>query len=153
MGVSPDRRGGRTPALISPVLLLLVLVLGIVGVVQAEVTVYHQTPFGVSQHQHQQQQHGSPPIQGNSSLTSSSIGAVYTGAPAYDPMVLQAPPVPSLTAGTASGGYAIQLASSSVGVPLLSVPVGAGSSDASSSFWGFSIEFSVIEQVCKWVLR
>jgi hypothetical protein len=90
---------------------------------------------------------------------------MYTGAPAYDPMVLQAPPVPSPSTPLAvpgstgnvttsnNGTYVIQLASSSVGgLSSLSERVGfVEESEESKSFWGFSIEFSVIEQVCECV--
>ncbi|KAG1830641.1 glycoside hydrolase family 79 protein [Suillus variegatus] len=67
--------------------------------------------------------------------TTTASSANYTGAAAYDPTVLTPPPVPSgLTTQ-----FGIQLSSSSV--QGLSIP-------QKGSFMGFSIEFTVINQIC-----
>ncbi|OJA18107.1 hypothetical protein AZE42_11989 [Rhizopogon vesiculosus] len=68
--------------------------------------------------------------------TATSAAATYTGAAAYDPTVLTPPPVPTgLTTQ-----FAIQLSSSSAAVQGLSIP-------QKGSFMGFSIEFTVINQI------
>lgn len=85
--------------------------------VTASITVYSQEPFGVG--------------------TTTAAAATYTGAAAYDPTVLNPPPVPSPPPPTQ---FSIQLQSSSSDVNGLSIP-------QSGSFLGFSIEFSVINQV------
>jgi hypothetical protein len=69
-------------------------------------------------------------------LSSAAAAAAYTPAAEYDSTVLMAPPVPS----PATSQFAIQLQSSASDVIGLSIPHGG-------SFWGFSIEFSVINQV------
>lgn len=69
--------------------------------------------------------------------TSTAAAANYTGAAAYDPTVLTPPPVPSgLTTQ-----FGIQLSSSSAAVQGLSIP-------QKGSFMGFSIEFTVVNQIC-----
>lgn len=65
----------------------------------------------------------------------SAAAATYTGAAAYDPTILNAPPVPSPAPPTQ---FSLQLSNSVV--PGVSIP-------QSGSFFGFSIEFSVINQV------
>ncbi|KAJ8585043.1 glycoside hydrolase family 79 protein [Rhizopogon salebrosus TDB-379] len=68
--------------------------------------------------------------------TTTAAAANYTGAAAYDPTVLTPPPVPSgLTTQ-----FGIQLSSSSATVQGLSIP-------QSGSFMGFSIEFTVVNQI------
>ncbi|KAG1737107.1 glycoside hydrolase family 79 protein [Suillus paluster] len=68
--------------------------------------------------------------------TTAAAAANYTGAAAYDPTVLTPPPVPTgLTTQ-----FGIQLSSSSAAVQGLSIP-------QKGSFMGFSIEFSVINQI------
>lgn len=72
------------------------------------------------------------------SSTSTAAAANYTGAAAYDPTVLTPPPVPSgLTTQ-----FGIQLSSSSAAVQGLSIP-------QKGSFMGFSIEFTVVNQICQ----
>ncbi|KAH7884820.1 glycoside hydrolase family 79 protein [Phlebopus sp. FC_14] len=68
--------------------------------------------------------------------TSSASAATYTGAAAYDPTVLTPPPVPS--------GFQTQL---SLNVQASSSNVNGLSQPLKGSFLGFSIEFSVINQV------
>lgn len=69
--------------------------------------------------------------------SSTSAAATYTGAAAYDPTVLTPPPVPTgLTTQ-----FGIQLSSSSATVQGLSIP-------QKGSFMGFSIEFTVVNQIC-----
>ncbi|KAH7922605.1 glycoside hydrolase family 79 protein [Leucogyrophana mollusca] len=84
--------------------------------VRASVTVYSQIPLGDS--------------------TATAAGANYTGAAAYDPTVLQPPPVPS---GLPTQ-FSIQLQGSTSAVSGLSI-------QQRGSFLGYSIEFSVIDQV------
>lgn len=70
--------------------------------------------------------------------TTTAAAANYTGAAAYDPTVLTPPPVPSgLTTQ-----FGIQLSSSSATVQGLSIP-------QRGSFMGFSIEFTVVNQICQ----
>lgn len=88
------------------------------SLVNASVTVYHQVPFT------------------DSTTTTSAASANYTGAAAYDPTVLTPPPVP---AGLTTQ-FGIQLSSSSATVQNLSIP-------QKGSFLGFSIEFTVVNQI------
>jgi len=69
--------------------------------------------------------------------TSTTPGAAYTGLRAYDPTVLQPPPLPSPAPGNQ---FNLQLTQAAGAVQGLSVPL-------KGSFWGFSIEVSVINQV------
>ena len=86
----------------------------------AQITVYYQQ--------------GQQPL---ASGTSSASSANYTGAAAYNPTVLNppAPPNPAITTN-----FAIQLQNG--GTP------GASISQI-GSFFGFSIEMSVVNQVCE----
>jgi hypothetical protein len=86
----------------------------------ASVTVYHQL--------HQQ------PL----SLTTTANAASYTGAAAYDPTVLEPPPPPHPPINRQFG---IQLGNG--GTPGASIP-------QNGAFFGFSIEMSVVDQVCEW---
>lgn len=70
--------------------------------------------------------------------TTTASSANYTGAAAYDPTVLTPPPVP---AGLTTQ-FGIQLSSSSAAVQGLSIP-------HQGSFMGFSIEFTVVNQICE----
>jgi len=97
---------------------LFLVVLGL-GAVNAGITVYYppgQSPLGVSG-------------------TASAGAAAYTGAAAYNPTVLIAPPVPN---PPAPSQFTIQLQNG--GTPGVSIP-------QAGDFMGFSIEFSVINQV------
>jgi hypothetical protein len=68
---------------------------------------------------------------------------VQTTLAAYDMTQLQPPAPPSPNPGAAA--YTMSLQRSAAAVPGLSIPhVGAG-------FWGFSIEMSVISQVCAYI--
>ncbi|KAJ7145149.1 glycoside hydrolase family 79 protein [Mycena crocata] len=87
------------------------------------ITVYKQQPFGDTQ------------TTATSSASGSAAAASYTGAAAYDPTVLVAPPVPIPPPPTK---FTQQLSSSPV--PGLSIP-------QAGYFYGFSVEFSVINQV------
>lgn len=69
--------------------------------------------------------------------TSSADSASYTGAAAYDPTVLNAPGIPNPPAGNQ---FSIQLSGSNATQGGLSIPL-------SGSFFGFSIEMSVANQV------
>jgi hypothetical protein len=88
---------------------------------RASVTVYNQLPLGAA--------------------TASAAAANYTGAAAYDPTVLTAPPVPS---PAPPNTFSLQLMSTPNDVQGLSIPL-------SGDFLGFSIEFSVISQVSKYI--
>ncbi|EDR09602.1 glycoside hydrolase family 79 protein [Laccaria bicolor S238N-H82] len=90
----------------------------------AQITVYYQQ--------------GQQPL---ASGTSSATSANYTGAAAYNPTVLNppAPPNPAITTN-----FAIQLQNG--GTPGASIP-------QTGSFFGFSIEMSVVNQVCETVLQ
>lgn len=83
------------------------------------VTIYGQEPLGA---------------------TSTAPGAKYTGLKAYDPTVLNPPPIPN---PAPASQYTLQLIQNANGVQGLSVPTIYG------SFLGFSIEVSVVNQVCK----
>ncbi|KAG1761526.1 glycoside hydrolase family 79 protein [Suillus occidentalis] len=74
--------------------------------------------------------------------TTTAASANYTGAAAYDPTVLTPPPVP---AGLTTQ-FGIQLSSSSAAVQGLSIP-------HQGSFMGFSIEFTVVNQICDTYLQ
>lgn len=70
--------------------------------------------------------------------TGTGAAADYTGSAAYNPTVLEAPPPPG--AAALPTNFGISLASS--------VPPGA-SIMQSGNFFGFSIEMSVVNQVCE----
>lgn len=97
-------------------------VLPFLPVVWSSITVYHQQPFGATT---------------TTSASGSAAAASYTGAAAYDPTILNAPPIPDPRPPTT---FFQQLSSSPV--PGLSIP-------QSGYFLGFSVEFSVINQVCE----
>lgn len=87
----------------------------------AAVTVYGtgtQAPLGIS-----------------STASATAASANYTGSAAYNPTVLKAPDVPNPKPPNA---FDIQLATG--GMPGMSIPI-------PSSFFGFSVEFSVANQV------
>ncbi|KAJ6627347.1 glycoside hydrolase family 79 protein [Mycena sp. CBHHK59/15] len=90
--------------------------------VWSAITVYHQQPFGDT-------------TTSTASSSGSAAAASYTGAAAYDPTVLTAPPIPDPPPATK---FFQQL--SSAPVSGLSIP-------QSGYFFGFSVEFSVINQV------
>ena len=93
------------------------------GIAQADVTVYGtgtQRPFGTT-----------------ASASATGAAANYTGAAAYNPTVLKAPPVPNPKPAT---NFNIQLQPG--GMPGLSITL-------PGSFFGFSVEFSVANQVRK----
>jgi len=95
------------------------------GVVQANVTVYGtgtQNPFLLS---------------GSATATASGAAASYTGAAAYNPTVLNAPPVPNPKPPTS---FDIHLQNG--GMQNLSITIPNG-------FFGFSVEMSVANQVRK----
>lgn len=101
------------------------LALGIGALLQAlgnakgSVTVYYQQ--------------GQNPFQ-----TTTASAANYTGAAAYNPTVLDAPPVPS----PLPTNFPIQLTNG--GQPGASIP-------QIGQFFGFSIEMSVVNQVCEYL--
>ncbi|EGN92294.1 glycoside hydrolase family 79 protein [Serpula lacrymans var. lacrymans S7.3] len=99
--------------------LSLLCYLSFLSVAQASVTVYSQVRLG------------SP------TGTASGSAASYTGAAAYDPTILNPPPIPSPAPATQ---FTLQLASSAQNVQGLSIP-------QPGAFFGFSIEMSVINQV------
>jgi len=86
------------------------------------VTVYGQTPLGAT-----------------TTPTSAAPGATYTGLKAYDTTTLTPPALPNPLPATQ---FAIQLEQAAANVPGLSIQV-------SGSMFGFSIETSVITQVCE----
>ncbi|KAH9834480.1 glycoside hydrolase family 79 protein [Rhodofomes roseus] len=69
--------------------------------------------------------------------TSVAPNAVYTGAAAYDPTVLTAPPIPDPAPPTQFG---VQLSNNAGNVSALTISPGG-------AFLGFSIEMSVVDQV------
>jgi hypothetical protein len=101
---------------------LALLGLGLASSVHA-VTVYSQKPLATSV-----------------ATSTTPAAADYTGAAAYDPTVLNPPPVPSPAINTQFG---VQLQSSGSAVQGLGVK-------QSGSFLGFSVEMSVANQVCEW---
>ncbi|OSD00691.1 glycoside hydrolase family 79 protein [Trametes coccinea BRFM310] len=103
--------------------LLCALVAAVSGV-QA-VTVYGQQPLVTS------------------TTTSSAPGATYTGLAAYDPRILDPPPLPD---PLPPNQFGIQLSASASNVQGLSIPL-------SGSFFGFSVEMSVVTQVSESVIH
>ena len=99
---------------------LVLELLGSLALVRASVTVYGQQPIGQTQ-------------------TQSAGSATYTGYQAYNPTVLIPPPLPSPAPPTQ---FNVGLQQSAAQVSGISIPV-------NGSFWGFSIETSVITQVCE----
>lgn len=87
----------------------------------ATVTVYHQAPLG------------------SATISTSTTPATYTAAAAYDPNMLTPPAVPQAFATQISVSVPVNTDSIILGPPL------------KGSFLGFSIEFSVINQVCKYL--
>ncbi|PCH43216.1 glycoside hydrolase family 79 protein [Wolfiporia cocos MD-104 SS10] len=85
------------------------------------VTVYSQVPFAAA----------------STSATSSALGSTYTGLAAYDPTVLNPPPIPS---PLPPNQFGIQLSNNASDVQGLSIPL-------SGAFLGFSVEMSVADQV------
>lgn len=81
------------------------------------VTVYGQTPLGATQ--------------------TLQPGATYTGLPAYDPTVLNPPPMAPIP-----GPYSLQLTNDVNAVGGVSIPL-------NGTFYGFSIEMSVVNQICE----
>ncbi|KAI0659526.1 glycoside hydrolase family 79 protein [Cubamyces menziesii] len=69
--------------------------------------------------------------------TSYAPGATYTGLAAYDPRILDPPPLPD---PLPPNQFGIQLSASSSNVQGLSIPL-------SGAFFGFSVEMSVVTQV------
>lgn len=91
--------------------------------VYASVTVYYQ--------------YGQHPLE---STTTTAAAADYTGAAAYDPTVLNPPPPPNPPIPTQ---FAIQLQNG--GTPGVSIA-------QHGAFFGFSIEMSVVDQVCECIV-
>ncbi|KIM41887.1 glycoside hydrolase family 79 protein [Hebeloma cylindrosporum] len=85
-------------------------------------------------------QEGQAPLHGTS--TGTALSANYTGSAAYNPNTLDAPPPPG-PAGLPTQ-FALQLSNT--------VPPGASIAQ-SGSFFGFSVEMSVVNQVCKSLLQ
>lgn len=102
------------------VLSFLPLLLSLFSSVNGAVTVYSQIPFGAA-------------------TTATAAAANYTGSAAYDPTVLIAPAVPNPLPAMQ---FTLPLQPSAAAVTGLSIPL-------SGSFYGFSIEMSVINQVSK----
>lgn len=92
------------------------------GLANASVTVYNQRPLGVST---------------TATATTANAAASYTGAAAYNPTILNAPPIPDPKPSTS---FNIQLPAG--GMPGMSIPI-------PGAFFGFSVEFSVANQVRK----
>ncbi|KAI0354195.1 glycoside hydrolase family 79 protein [Trametes cingulata] len=78
--------------------------------------------------------YGQVPI---ATTTSYAPGATYTGLAAYDPRILDPPPLPN---PLPANQFGIQLSASASNVQGLSIPV-------SGAFFGFSVEMSVVNQV------
>ena len=100
---------------------ILLHLLLLASVSSAAITVYYQQPFP--------------------SPTSTASGSKYTGPAAYDPTVLNPPPIPN---PPPANQFSLQLWSSASNVPGLSIP-------QSGAFFGFSIEMSVVDQVCEYL--
>lgn len=98
---------------------LLLCALSILNGARAAVTVYNQVPFG------------------QVTNTASAVGAQYTGAAAYDPTVLNPPAIPNPPPPNA---FNLPLFSTNTTQAGLSILI-------SGSFFGFSIEMSVVNQV------
>lgn len=96
---------------------LLVSLTSLIPVSYASVTVYSQQPIGAN--------------------TATAAAANYTGAAAYDPTILQVPPIPNPAPATQ---FTLQLQQQAQAVQGLSI-------QQSGSFMGFSIETSVVNQV------
>jgi hypothetical protein len=92
----------------------------------AQVTVYHQAP-----------------LNGGSSAsgTASAAAANYTAQSAFDPKVLTAPALPNPLPALA---YSLWMNADNTSVANLSIPV-------PGNFFGFSVEFSVVNQVCEYM--
>jgi hypothetical protein len=105
------------------VLSFLTLLFSLFNLVHGSVTVYSQAPLGAS-------------------ATATGSAASYTGAAAYDPTVLTAPAVPNPLPPMQ---FTLPLQPSAAAVTNLSI-------QQSGSFFGFSIEMSVINQVCEYFL-
>lgn len=101
------------------VLLILLCFFYAFNVSQASVTVYNQIPLGLA------------------TSASGAPSSTYTGAAAYDPLVLNPPEIPNPAPATQ---FTLQLQSSSQAVQGLSIM-------QSGAFLGFSIETSVVNQV------
>ena len=76
--------------------------------------------------------------QSGASATSSASTAALSSIPAYNDVVLQAPAVPT----NLTTQFSVPVSNSAQGVPGLSIEQKPG-------FFGFSIEFSVVNQVSK----
>jgi hypothetical protein len=73
--------------------------------------------------------------------TGTAAAANYTAAAAFDPLVLTPPPIPNPPPPTT---FFLQLHTSAAAFPGLSIV-------QSGSFMGFSVEFSVIDQLCEFM--
>jgi hypothetical protein len=99
---------------------ILAPVLG-VAAVSAQVTIYYQTPLK----------------QASVSATASAAAANYTAQSAYDPKVLTPPALPNPMPSLA---FAVWMNANNQSVANLSIPI-------PGNFFGFSVEFSVVDQV------
>jgi hypothetical protein len=132
-GLFTPRQQGLSHAPTSPLRMratFLYYALPCLPVAWSSVTVYYQQPFGAT-----------TSSKTTAAGASSAAAASYTGAAAYDPTILTPPPIPDPAPPTT---FFQQL--SSAPVPGLSIP-------QSGYFFGFSVEFSVITQVCEWTLH
>jgi hypothetical protein len=86
------------------------------------VTIYSQQPLG------------------DATATATAPGASYTGLSAYDTTPLNPPPLPN---PRPAREFSLTLQPSADLMPGLSIP-------QKGSFFGFSIEMSVVNQVCEW---
>ncbi|KIP06544.1 glycoside hydrolase family 79 protein [Phlebiopsis gigantea 11061_1 CR5-6] len=111
-----------------PTFLAPVVFLAYICVARASITVYGLN----GQAQQQTHANGQP----DASATSSAINSAFTSIPAYNNVVLQAPPVPT----NLTTQFDVPVQSSSQGVAALSIELKPG-------FYGFSVEFSVVNQV------
>jgi len=118
----------QMPLFLIPVRLLLQMLLCAIirsfcslGFAQASVTVWSQVPVG------------------HPTGTTSAAAANYTGAAAYDPTVLTAPAIPN---PAPPNTFFLQLFSSNTSQGGLSIV-------QKGTFFGFSIEMSVVNQVSK----
>ena len=105
-----------------PIVSLLLLLNTTIQRCSASITVYYQN--------------GQTPL---ATVSSTASSANYTGLVAYNPLTLNAPAPPAASAFPTN--FALQISST--------VPSGA-SIRQNGSFFGFSIEMSVVNQVCEW---
>ncbi len=100
--------------------------------VDAQVTVYGQIPLKETI------------SQSNSGTSTASVPAATSTLAAYDDTVLNPPPIPDPAPSTA---FTLNIPAVNTSVTGLSI------AQSTNSFYGFSIEMSLLTEVCKWPYR